>query len=332
MKQKVKKQFLQKQRKLRRQQRSLATLRTRTCARQSTSHSSLTKAKANKGNHRFHTQCHRKNYENTGAYRDKKIPASILPNSGRDILAAPAVVATNSVAANGDAPWRTCALVGNSGHLLKMDYGNKSTEKFDVVVRINQAPTKGYEKFVGKKTTHRLLNRLWTIAYHDGSGINKIYRGGGWPLRKRSHSDFFTDGTPENFVRLAYYVKNKLKRKDVQTLFLMPGNPSGGGEFVEEVPKMLREEALEKLQSSWIARLGFSRYRNVTSVVRKYHSVRFGKGQRGDPYQYYRLKQTHRSYGNPVHSFDTEDIMFRTMANDGVINFCNAKEECRFNY
>ena len=57
-----------------------------------------------------------------------------------------------------------------------------------------------------------------------------------------------------------------------------------------------------------------------------------GKGQRGDPYQYYRLKQTHRSYGNPVHSFDTEDIMFRTMAKDGVINFCNAKEECRFNY
>ena len=100
------------------------------------------------------TLAHKKNYENTGAYRDKKIPASILPNSGRDILAASAVVANNL--ANGEAPWQTCALVGNSGHLLKMDYG-KQIDANDIVVRINQAPTRGYEKYVGKRTTHLSL-------------------------------------------------------------------------------------------------------------------------------------------------------------------------------
>jgi hypothetical protein len=287
------------------------------------------KAKANKAT-TVSTLAHRKNYENTGAYRDKKIPASILPNSGRDILAAPAVVATNSVAANGDAPWRTCALVGNSGHLLKMDYG-KQIDANDVVVRINQAPTKGYEKFVGKKTTHRLLNRLWTIAYHDGSGINKIYRGGGWPLEK-GVTLISSRTAAENFVRLAYYVKNKLKRKDVQTLFLMPEIRAVAENSLKKFRKCYEKKHSKNFKGGNCASSGLVGIAMLRPLCVNITVYGLGKGQRGDPYQYYRLKQTHRSYGNPVHSFDTEDIMFRTMANDGVINFCNAKEECRFNY
>ena len=287
------------------------------------------KAKANKATI-VSTLAHRKNYENTGAYRDKKIPASILPNSGRDILAAPAVVATNSVAANGDAPWRTCALVGNSGHLLKMDYG-KQIDANDVVVRINQAPTKGYEKFVGKKTTHRLLNRLWTIAYHDGSGINKIYRGGGWPLEK-GVTLISSRTAAENFVRLAYYVKNKLKRKDVQTLFLMPEIRAVAENSLKKFRKCYEKKHSKNFKGGNCASSGLVGIAMLRPLCVNITVYGLGKGQRGDPYQYYRLKQTHRSYGNPVHSFDTEDIMFRTMANDGVINFCNAKEECRFNY
>ena len=287
------------------------------------------KAKANKAT-TVSTLAHRKNYENTGAYRDKKIPASILPNSGRDILAAPAVVATNSVAANGDAPWRTCALVGNSGHLLKMDYG-KQIDANDVVVRINQAPTKGYEKFVGKKTTHRLLNRLWTIAYHDGSGINKIYRGGGWPLEK-GVTLISSRTAAENFVRLAYYVKNKLKRKDVQTLFLMPEIRAVAENSLKKFRKCYEKKHSKNFKGGNCASSGLVGIAMLRPLCVNITVYGLGKGQRGDPYQYYRLKQTHRSYGNPVHSFDTEDIMFRTMANDGVINFCNAKKECRFNY
>ncbi|XP_055076486.2 CMP-N-acetylneuraminate-beta-galactosamide-alpha-2,3-sialyltransferase 1-like [Misgurnus anguillicaudatus] len=51
---------------------------------------------------------------------------------------------------------RTCAVVGNSGNLLKSHYG-KLIDSHDFVLRINMGPTKGYEQDVGSKTTHRII-------------------------------------------------------------------------------------------------------------------------------------------------------------------------------
>ncbi|KAL1814555.1 hypothetical protein DCAR_0518713 [Daucus carota subsp. sativus] len=51
-----------------------------------------------------------------------------------------------------------CAVIGNSGDLLKTKFGNEIDE-YDVVVRENGAPIQNYTDFVGKKSTFRLLNR-----------------------------------------------------------------------------------------------------------------------------------------------------------------------------
>ncbi|XP_065137859.1 CMP-N-acetylneuraminate-beta-galactosamide-alpha-2,3-sialyltransferase 1-like isoform X1 [Paramisgurnus dabryanus] len=51
---------------------------------------------------------------------------------------------------------RTCAVVGNSGNLLKSHYG-ELIDNHDFVLRINKGPTKGYERDVGSKTTHRII-------------------------------------------------------------------------------------------------------------------------------------------------------------------------------
>ncbi|KAK8994079.1 hypothetical protein V6N11_008285 [Hibiscus sabdariffa] len=51
-----------------------------------------------------------------------------------------------------------CAVMGNSGDLLKTRFG-KEIDSYDVVIRENGAPIENYTEYVGKKSSFRLLNR-----------------------------------------------------------------------------------------------------------------------------------------------------------------------------
>ncbi|XP_056154757.1 CMP-N-acetylneuraminate-beta-galactosamide-alpha-2,3-sialyltransferase 1-like isoform X2 [Lampris incognitus] len=51
---------------------------------------------------------------------------------------------------------RTCAVVGNSGNLKGSQYG-AIIDSSDLIIRMNQAPTMGFEKDVGSRTTHHLM-------------------------------------------------------------------------------------------------------------------------------------------------------------------------------
>ncbi|KAL8099170.1 hypothetical protein AgCh_031734 [Apium graveolens] len=51
-----------------------------------------------------------------------------------------------------------CAVIGNSGDLLKTRFGNE-IDGYDAVLRENGAPIQNFTEFVGKKSTFRLLNR-----------------------------------------------------------------------------------------------------------------------------------------------------------------------------
>eukprot|EP00898_Chlorokybus_atmophyticus_P005880 jgi/Chlat1/6293/Chrsp44S05786 len=63
-----------------------------------------------------------------------------------------------------DFSFKTCALVGNSAVLHASRFGPE-IDACDAVMRINQAPTAKYERYVGSKTTFRLLNKKWTTLY-----------------------------------------------------------------------------------------------------------------------------------------------------------------------
>ncbi|XP_059412929.1 CMP-N-acetylneuraminate-beta-galactosamide-alpha-2,3-sialyltransferase 1-like [Carassius carassius] len=51
---------------------------------------------------------------------------------------------------------RSCSVVGNSGNLRGTRYGSY-IDSSDFVIRMNQAPTQGFEEDVGYKTTHHLM-------------------------------------------------------------------------------------------------------------------------------------------------------------------------------
>jgi hypothetical protein len=53
--------------------------------------------------------------------------------------------------------YRNCAVVGNSGILLQQSYGS-AIDAHEMVMRLNNARTVGFEKFVGSKTTISFLN------------------------------------------------------------------------------------------------------------------------------------------------------------------------------
>ena len=58
----------------------------------------------------------------------------------------------------------SCAVVGNAG-VLKLGRNGAEIDRHGTVFRLNQAPTARYERWVGRKTSVRLLNRLWTKGY-----------------------------------------------------------------------------------------------------------------------------------------------------------------------
>ena len=70
--------------------------------------------------------------------------------------------------------YTTCAIVGNSQTMLTASRGSE-IDAHGVVVRLNNAPTLGFERFVGGRTTHRLLNGVWTQRYgRDSIESNRV--------------------------------------------------------------------------------------------------------------------------------------------------------------
>ena len=60
----------------------------------------------------------------------------------------------------------SCAVVFNSGTLLKKDYGN-DIDSYDYVIRFNMHPIKGYEKHVGTRTDIQVVH----FSGKDSPGI-----------------------------------------------------------------------------------------------------------------------------------------------------------------
>ena len=89
-------------------------------------------------------------------HRQNRGPSSAMP---------PELLPVDAAAVMGKMKWSSCALVGNSAVLLSGKPAGSSIDAHDVVVRLNQAPTKSYTSRVGSKATWRILNKSWVVGY-----------------------------------------------------------------------------------------------------------------------------------------------------------------------
>ena len=104
-------------------------------------------------------------------FPSKNLPASAPYGGGGD---------SSTTESNNDPSmkfYRTCAVVLNSGVLTT--FGDRKQgeriDAHDAVFRVNQAPTKYFERFVGKKTTLRVLNRKWTQIFNQKMGKGFLF-------------------------------------------------------------------------------------------------------------------------------------------------------------
>mmetsp|Transcript_52101 Transcript_52101/g.166150 ORF Transcript_52101/g.166150 Transcript_52101/m.166150 type:complete len:563 (+) Transcript_52101:165-1853(+) len=71
--------------------------------------------------------------------------------------------------------WRSCAVVGWSGLLSRMPLGAKIDEH-DAIFRFNDAPTKGYEEYVGRRTTIRLVEDRYFKEARDRPSREQVFQ------------------------------------------------------------------------------------------------------------------------------------------------------------
>ena len=209
----------------------------------------------------------------------------------------------------------TCAVVGNAG-ALKLTRAGPAIDKHGTVFRMNQAPTRTYERWVGRKTSIRLINRMWTKGYASGVvGMRHTQLPTEDGVRFVASREF-----PEEFAALArrqqrrasgvfsmsFQIVNKARRALLtyrECLRRTGAPPSPGG----NTPS-----------SGFVAAFYFK------EVCDHLNIYGIGTPRNAPPestYQYYRGFAS-RPTGNPTHSFETEERLLRAMANARMLSFC----------
>ena len=102
---------------------------------------------------------------------------------------------------------KTCAVVGNGGVNMRDQNQGYGIDGADIVIRFNDGPTSGFEKYVGRKTTFRLINNQWSRHVAD--------KGSKGPWAESEALLLFGSGAKRSF-------RNVCKRSTSPILFMDP--------------------------------------------------------------------------------------------------------------
>uniref|UniRef100_A0A061S202 beta-galactoside alpha-(2,6)-sialyltransferase n=1 Tax=Tetraselmis sp. GSL018 TaxID=582737 RepID=A0A061S202_9CHLO len=113
----------------------------------------------------------------------------------------------------------SCALVGNSASLLQYQFGNE-IDGHDVVMRFNDAPTRGFEESVGRRCTFRAVTyehvRLLMGTSRGGAADKERHKDKG-ALKAGARTVLILPGTPVRF-----YTEMRRKFPENIIMFMAP--------------------------------------------------------------------------------------------------------------
>jgi len=221
--------------------------------------------------------------------------------------------------------WDRCALVGNSGSLLSADFG-KEINEHDIVIRFNQAPTKGFEKFVGNRTTFRVLNALWTNIYAKNVKLNKdgsldsrvnIRLGEIRSIPLEMDATLIISRTSVENFNFVYSALQK-KRMDVRLLLLAPRVVTAAKWLLNQYRRLLCTHGYGPYTGGHTPSSGFVAIFVLLQLCKDIDLYGFGDSGLSARYHYY-TGGGHRNSGNIVHSWVLEMEMIEALHRNDLL-------------
>ena len=215
--------------------------------------------------------------------------------------------------------WGSCAIVGNSGHLHFSEYA-KAIDSHDQVIRVNQAPTFRYHRRVGRRVTHRILNRLWTRTYRNANGKKH-----GTVLPAEKDLTFIvTRASSQEFELLQEYFAQR--RPDIKLLYLSSRATSMAQPLLKGYREKLCHAGYGPYKGFHVPSSGYTIIFVLMNLCERLSVYGFGvKGIEGGPssypYHYYKGVGA-RKVGDDVHCFDAEEMLLKQLGREEKIEFC----------
>ncbi|UPQ99836.1 sialyltransferase [Chloropicon primus] len=244
---------------------------------------------------------HKGNYEQLlrGDYTLHRHTIPMLPKSYEDIAA--------------NYKFNSCAVVGSSGYMKLAQFG-AAIDTHDVVVRLNQSPTKAFAKWVGTKTTMRMLNSLWSNHYGAGR-----YEPMALPL-ENDVTLIVSRTTGHAFDKIVKTMKQK--RPDVKVLQLSSRVVSAARRLLVRYRVKLCKDGYGPYSGGSTPSSGFVAVYFLRTICKRVTLYGLGTVNIPDvPYHYFTGVGS-RQKGNSVHSFDSESATLDALAFEDKIEQC----------
>ncbi|XP_066290506.1 CMP-N-acetylneuraminate-beta-galactosamide-alpha-2,3-sialyltransferase 2-like isoform X2 [Branchiostoma lanceolatum] len=227
-----------------------------------------------------------------------------LVNS-KDENPAPLLTALFDLGAPDVDPWATrdltgclrCAVVGNSGNLRQSNYGEE-IDGYDLIFRMNGAPTEGWEKDVGNRTTHHFMYPESAMDLADDvSFVLMNFK----PLDLKWMKTALTDGS---ITRTWTGVKGRIKTNKSKILVYSPA-------FVKYIHDMWTEH-----HAKWPS-TGSLVVQFAIHVCDEVDVYGYGADKRGIWNHYWSTSYPGQSIG--VHDTSFEQLLLEKLQSEGII-------------